>query len=383
MQARPIRAVIFHNLPAPYRLQWFDHMMKDPDLDIHIFLTGKPKSNRPHWRHGLLADNRRVTILSGFGIPLKGPHNDRFNVNPGFLKFLDLRPDVVLLFGYIDPTNLAVAFVCSLKKIPYILFAEVSDIWNSSVTAKIAAPVVSRIVRNATALAPASTSCARFFESLGGSTEMTTVVPCVPDVQPIWERKASSYTIQELKKRLGVQGAYTVLFIGRLMEFKGVEDAIAAMTLVRDLRSDVTMLVIGDGPMRDFVTHKCDELRPNLVFFGSVDDSTLNDIFSIADLHILPSWHEAFGVVCAEALAYGVPSIVTKTSGCSDLIVNGVNGRVVDPRNPKMLAEAINDCLRSDERLGRLKESAFRMSSDFRMDVVLSKVKRMIETAVR
>jgi hypothetical protein len=48
-----------------------------------------------------------------------------------------------------------------------------------------------------------------------------------------------------------------------------------------------------------------------------------------------------------------------------------------------MLAEAITECLRSDERLGQMKESAFRMSSDFRIDVVLSNVKRMIQEAAR
>lgn len=379
MATEPIRVTVFHNLPAPYRLQWFEHMMADSDLDVHIFLTGKSKSNRPHWSRASEADNQRVTTLGGFGVPLKGLHNDRFNVNPGFLRFLDMKPDVVLLFGYIDPTNIAVASVCSLKGIPYVLFAEVSDVWYKSITSRMSASIVRRMVRRASALAPASKSCARFFESLGGKTDTMLVIPCVPDLAPIRETRESNLArLQEIRQRLGLSGRRIVLFVGRLTDFKGVREAVDALALVKLAVPDISMVFVGRGPLESYVREKSKELSPNLVFFGSANDDLLHDLYSIADVHILPSWHEAFGVVCAEALGFGVPSIVTRTSGCSDLIVDGENGYLIEPQDPKQLARAIGHVLSCDDSLERMKKNAFAMSDDFEMNRIMRQLKKLI-----
>lgn len=384
MHESPFRVVVFHNLPAPYRLQWFERMLKDPDLDVTIYFTGKSKSNRPHWHEHLETPDNRIVILSGLGIPLKGLDNDRFNINPGLMRFVNKHPDVVLLFGYQDFTNQVVAILCHLKHIPYVLFAEVSHVWSRSLRAKISIPIVKRIVRNATRLVPASTSCARFFESLGGNPRVMSVVPPVPDVEPLRRaRESAAGDTKGIKGRVAPNGRYLVLFVGRLIEGKGVREAIEALTIINQSREDISMAIVGSGPLQDYVREKSRTLAPNLRFLGSIDDDDLRELYLSADLHIMPSWYEAFGVVCAEALGYGVPSIVTRTSGCSDLISEGENGYLVDPKNPQQLADTILLALSDPRKLSDMKKSALDTSREFDIDVIMSKVKNVITTAAK
>jgi glycosyltransferase involved in cell wall biosynthesis len=374
-----IRVTILHNLPAPYRLQWFERLLRDARLDVSIFLTGRSRSNRPYWSGSLVSEESRIVSLRGIGIPVKGVHNDRFNVNPGFLRVLERRPDVVLLFGYVDPTNLIVAFICHLRGIPYVLFAEVSDVWNRSLTARMAQGVIKRVVNNASWLAPASTSCARFFESLGGDPRSMSIIPCVPDIEPLTNaREARGGEIINIKKRMNIHAESVVLFIGRLIDFKGVQDAVEALRIVKQFKPDVLMVIVGKGPLETYVTAASEELAPSVLYFESVDEATLQDLYLIADVHIMPSWHEAFGVVCAEALGYGVPSIVTRTSGCSDLIIDGENGFLVNPKDPEHLAQTILKVLCDANTLASMKVSASQKSRDFSMTVIVDKVKSVI-----
>ncbi|MEW5748736.1 MAG: glycosyltransferase family 4 protein [Candidatus Thermoplasmatota archaeon] len=371
--------VIFHNLPTSYRLQWFQHILRDPDLDVRIFLTGRPRSNRPYWVDAPEFRDGRVTALRGLGFPLKGLDNDRYNINPGLLRVLDGRPDVVMLFGYAEPTNLAVAMLCRLRGIPYILSAEVSDVWGQSLTGRISMPLVKRVVRNAAGLAPASTTCARFFESLGGNRESMSIIPCVPDVEPLRRaRESLGLDASIIKDRLNLKGMSIVLFVGRLHDYKGVREAIEALGIVRRSRPDVVMVIVGSGPLGSYVEEMSRQLAPNLMFLGTVDDATLRDLYLASDIHIMPSWHEAFGVVCAEALGYGVPSIVTRTSGCSDLVTDGENGYIINPGDAQELAHAIIVSLSDPIALDRMKKLAFSKSEDFSMSIIMARLKRLI-----
>ena len=115
-----------------------------------------------------------------------------------------------------------------------------------------------------------------------------------------------------------------VLFAGRLSPEKGILELVEAA-------NGMTLVVAGDGPLRDRV--------PNAL--GFVPHHALGPLYERAAVVAVPSHREGFGVVCAEAMAYGRPVVASAVGGLLDLVVDGETGLQVPPRNVPALREAL------------------------------------------
>lgn len=363
------KVAVVHLLPAPYRLPLFERLLKDSSLEVRLFFTDRQAPNRPTWSVGTLPGDTRVVKLSEIAIPVFQKRGDILRVNVGLSKIFGWKPDVVLVYGHNEITSMLVGLLCILKRIPYAFFAEVSNRSEWSTLRRISFIPMSILVRRASVLVPASESCRKFYVRLGGQDERMVLIPCVPDVEKLRARSeelAGSRTA--LRKEAGLQDRFVVLFVGRLVEHKGVKDLMIAMAEVRTRDPKAILLIVGYGPLEDYVKAECARMPESAQYMGFVDDRRLQELYSIADLHTMPSWDEPYGVVCAEALAVGVPSMVTDTSGCVDLVKDGVNGLVVPPGNPKAIADAIVKVSTDPDLAASMKANARVTVQGFGMD---------------
>jgi len=139
------------------------------------------------------------------------------------------------------------------------------------------------------------------------------------------------------------------LFVGRLSREKGVLDLVDAWTLLQP--AGASLLIAGPdmtghpwnaGPAaRDEVERR--SLSASVRFLGPSTD--VASLLQVADVVVQPSHFEALGLSAIEALASGVPVVASAVGGLLDFIVDGVNGRLVPPRNPSALASALRDVL--------------------------------------
>ena len=132
------------------------------------------------------------------------------------------------------------------------------------------------------------------------------------------------------------------LFVGRLIESKGLDVLLAAF---RHLAGG-ELWIVGDGPQRSMVesatTHD-----PRIRLFGHLDRAVLADVYQQANVLIVPSLYEPWGLVVHEGLAHGLPVIVTDQVGAGDdLIESGINGYVVPAGSAPALAEAMQAAAR-------------------------------------
>jgi rhamnosyl/mannosyltransferase len=139
-------------------------------------------------------------------------------------------------------------------------------------------------------------------------------------------------------------GPPTVLFVGQLRHYKGVDDLLRALA---QTAPEVRLLVAGDGPLRAEWEALAASLGlgERVRFLGRVDDAALPGLYRSAGLFALPanSRAEAFGTVLLEAMAAGLPCITTEVgSGTSYVVQDGVTGLVVAPRAPAALAHALS-----------------------------------------
>lgn len=138
----------------------------------------------------------------------------------------------------------------------------------------------------------------------------------------------------------------TIIFVGGLDDahyFKGVDVLLAACS---QMTTPYQLLIIGDGKKRstfEYLSTTLD-IRDHVHFAGSVPFEDLPRAYQAADVHVLPSIDrsEAFGLVTLEAMATGIPSIVSNLPGVRSLIVEGETGSVVPPNDAKALATELN-----------------------------------------
>lgn len=122
-------------------------------------------------------------------------------------------------------------------------------------------------------------------------------------------------TLPEPVDRSGHSGDVRLLYVGRLVRTKGLRDAIRALGRVPTLGA--TLDVVGDGYERTYCEHLVDELRlrEKVRFHGRLDRAAVDDFYRRADVFVFPSYREPGGSVIFEAMAYGLPLIVTDLGG--------------------------------------------------------------------
>lgn len=150
----------------------------------------------------------------------------------------------------------------------------------------------------------------------------------------------------------GDREASRLLFVGQCAEYKGLEYLIRAMPLLSD--PSVTLDVVGNTQGEpDYYARLVAlvgefSLQDRIVFHGHVSDrAVLGRFYEHADIFVLPSLVEGFGIVLLEAMSYGLPIVGTMVGAIPELVMHGVNGFLVPPANPAALAEAISRLLDS------------------------------------
>jgi glycosyltransferase involved in cell wall biosynthesis len=198
-------------------------------------------------------------------------------------------------------------------------------------------PVLHQIVRHSDAVTAISSYTAGLLREL------------VPSARPILVPFGATVDVghHPLPRPAG-GNPYTLLFVGRLVERKGVHVLLDAMRLLVSNR-EVRLEIVGDGPMRDELAERAAVLGlgTSVRFAGLVSDADLAHHYSSCDVFVLPAVvdskgdTEGLGVVLIEALAYGKPVIASGVGGIPDIVQHGRTGLLVPPGDSAALAEAV------------------------------------------
>lgn len=128
-----------------------------------------------------------------------------------------------------------------------------------------------------------------------------------------------------------------IAFLGRLVMEKGLDVFAGSIAELRKLQSPHKVLVIGDGPAREWF----EKALPGAIFAGFQTGKDLGRALASADIFFNPSITETFGNVTLEAMASGLPVVAASATGASSLVHDGETGRLVPPGKARLFAEAI------------------------------------------
>jgi len=215
------------------------------------------------------------------------------------------------------------------------------------------AEVEAVLARNADRMVAGSTQEARdLARYYGTDSDHVCVVPLGVDMEEFAARP--SWNVRE---RLGLRGKRVVLYVGRLERLKGADTLIESLAALhrRPGYDDVHTLIVGAdsgdglrqsahpggerGRLEDLATEL--GVAGRVTFVGALPHAELADLYALADVCVVPSRAETFGLVALEAQASGTPVVAAAVGGLLDIVEDGVTGYLVEGREPRDFAAGI------------------------------------------
>jgi len=186
------------------------------------------------------------------------------------------------------------------------------------------------------------------------------------------------------RQRLGVGPGPVVLFVGRIQPTKGPDVVVEAMPFIVERHPDTTLVVVGgpSGPQGDKELASLRrrsvemDLASRVRFLGPVPHGLVPDLYRAADVVVVPSRSESFGLVAAEAQACGTPVVASRIGGLIDVVDDGVTGILVDGWEPADHAGAVLRLLDDPELAAKMGSAAVHWSRRFSWDAT---VRRYLE----
>jgi len=254
-----------------------------------------------------------------------------------------------------------------------------SDIVRQRALRVVYGPLLWRVLKRADRLIATSPIYVDTSPYLSRFREKCAVIPLGADLDRF--DRVDPTRIEALRQRLLPPSSPqpTLLFVGRLRYYKGLDNLIRAMPEIANAR----LLVVGDGPMHAEWEQLARDmhLSDRVVFAGKVDDADLAACYKLGDVFVLPAnaRAEAFGTVIVEAMAAGLPVVCTEVgTGTSWVNQDGVTGFVIPSRDPEALAQAVNQLLSNPSRRRAMAQAASqRAHAEFSQTAMLERVEQV------
>lgn len=215
-------------------------------------------------------------------------------------------------------------------------------------------------------------------------------VPVIPFSAAVSDERTPTSPINGPPPPTRRQGTVRLLFVGRLVDRKGVHVLIRALAQVRE-HLDATLTVIGHGP-------KAAELRAEAIragvessvrFAGFVDEEELASAYRTSDIFVLPAVVDAkgdtegLGVVLLEAMEFGLPVIASDTGGIPDIVRHEETGLLVPPGDAAALARAVIQVVRHPEAtMERVEQGRTHIRDHFGLQGVVDRLLCVYEGAI-
>lgn len=203
----------------------------------------------------------------------------------------------------------------------------------------------------------------------------------------------------EAKAVIGIpQDAQMLLFVGRIEPLKGIDTLLHALAIMRKEchleKCSYHLAIIGGDTQNDLgssgseinrLKELCQSLGLNdmVIFLGKRDQSTLPYYYSAAEVLVMPSYYESFGMVALESMACGTPVVASHTGGLAYLVQNGINGFTVSGGNVKELVKRLTQVIINDELREKIGRQAAEFARSFSWDSITAKMITVYSEVIR
>ena len=346
-----MKVVLIQSLLAPYRYPIYGELAKTPGWDFEVWFMGKKVKNRIWGEEAIERYNFKYKFLSGitlfFGLKDTYPFWINFKIVSHLAKD---RPDVVIMMGWDSLTSFLANLYCRIFGAKFLIYSDSTPLeksWRRFLTL----PLVKLHVRTSDAVIAGGTRAKVYLESLGVEPAKIYVSYNTIDVEK-YERLTKKYKryASDTRSNLGVGNKKVIMYYAQMIERKGPDLLLLAYEKLKRKDEDIALLLIGDGPFRKKLEKVIKKRKIRDVYLlANPGDEEICRYYAIASVFVLPSREEVWGLVVNEAMAAGVPVVVSDRAGSSaDLVQTDRQGFVFRAGSISNLAKKIGQLLSND-----------------------------------
>jgi glycosyltransferase involved in cell wall biosynthesis len=325
------RRVLFLTvMPSPYQRELFKALHSDGRMEIRVLYYTCDARDR-NWSAPNLNSYER--ILPGKPLAWLGPAT---HFNSSITSILRNDPsDLFVLSDYSMPTTQIAMRYLTWRKKPWVFWGEVPGVRGRGLLTSFLRHRLQRPIESgARAIAAIGSQAMEAYRRL---------FPRIPVFNIPYFCNLKAFSAAAANRDRQMRPIVQALFSGQLIERKGVDVLIHAFIKVSRQLPNLHLQVLGTGPVRDDLIKLIPtDLMGRIHFLGFRQPPALPQIFAAADIFVLPSRHDGWGVVVNEALGAGLPIIVSDRVGARDLVEDGYNGMITNAGDVESLANALS-----------------------------------------
>lgn len=349
------------NIPSPYRVDFFNEFGRKCELTVIFEREGSIDRDKSWLKYKF--NNFTGIILKGIGKTI------RLNV----IKYLkkDIY-DFVVVSNPLTPTGIVAIKYMKVNKIPYSI---VGDGGFPKDNNNYKEQLKKIILRGAELYFSTGEFHDKYYLKYGASSERIVRYPFTSLRQnDILINPVDKLAKKKLKEKLGIKEEKVIISVGRYIHLKGFDILIKASN---KLEGNIGIYIIGGTPTKDYI-ELIEKYNINNIHFEEFKSKEeLSLYYKAADLFVLPTRSDVWGLVVNEAMAHGLPIITTNRCGAGlELVNEDENGYIVPVDNIEDLAEKMNRIIGSDMLLEKMSSSSLEIIKRYTIE---NMVKRHME----
>jgi glycosyltransferase involved in cell wall biosynthesis len=336
--AARLRITFLAVIPSPYMVDLFDAMYQDPRFHLRVHYLEKPAAAAPgvYWEEKPLPPY--ASVLPGASFSFCGA---RIHVNRGLFQVLVRdQPDLVVVLGYQSITYQLAMYWLSIQRIPWVFWGEIPGF----VKRRLFGGMLRWLALRPVARLPDGIAAI-------GSRAAAVYLKITKRRRPVWNIPYYSRTdalldIARLTPPTACPSGRAeahFLFCGQIIGRKGVDLLLRAFCQVAKEHQNIQLTLVGEGPLRASLAASVPEaIRQRVKWAGFKEVDELARYFGSANVFVLPSLHDGWGVVINQAVSAGMAVIASDAVGAgADLVADRVNGIIFPSQDEQALTAAL------------------------------------------
>lgn len=364
-----LKVIYLVNIPSPYRVSFFNELGKLCDLTV-LFERRTSEERAKAW-HDYKFDNFNGIFLDG----MEFRKNQALSF--GFLKYFAAKKyDNIVIGGYSTPTGILAINYLRLKRIPFVLNIDgglIKENENNFIKY-----FKKFYISSASAWLSTGKVGSDYLEYYGAKKENIHIYPFTTlSEKDILKSSIKSSEKQILREELGMESDKVVISVGQFIHRKGLDILIKAWA---DIHDDSSLYLLGGEPTTEYFQLMNEYKVNNIHYTGFKSTQELQKYYRAADLFVLPTREDIWGLVVNEAMANGLPVITTdKCVAGIELVENYENGFLVPVEDEKALSEKIKVILNDGELLNKMSEKNLLKAQKYTIEKMANETLKILQ----
>ena len=361
------------NLPSPYRVDFFNELGKLCDLTVCYERKASAERDKKWIGKGAGHFTEVYLKLTPVGVDRSKGSALREYVKYNFF-------DIIIFTNYISEACMEAILYCKIKKISYCIEYDGGFEKKDNIPKKLFKQF---LLKNAKAHFTTCDKHTRYLEYLGIKRECIFKYPftSLSRQDLISAKQKQAKQISEIRQKLGMTEPRIVITVGRFTYDRGYGKGYdAIMKLAEGSSKAIGYFIIGDTPTEEFTRWRTEKNLTNVHFIGFKTKNELEEYYLAADIFILLSRGDIWGLVINEAMAYSLPIISTEEClAATELVKNGKNGHLVRVDNIEEIRNTVNYILYTDKVREQYGNCSFEIIQNYTIEEMAKTHKRYFE----